>query len=103
MEDDEEKVHKLLEKGDFKEAFRLLKILEKKNSHYALLTLGWMYETGTLGSADNLAALEYYQRSVSAGSTAAMFELGRLQVRLGDETAARSTFEAGARRDLEEC
>tara|TARA_R110000824_G_scaffold401409_2_gene612038 strand:- start:32 stop:586 length:555 start_codon:yes stop_codon:yes gene_type:complete len=98
IQDDEQIASKALESGNFENAVQLLTVLTERNSHYAMLSLGWIYETGAVGDIDKAAARLYYERAIAAGSMPAYFELGRLFVSQGDETQARATFEAGAER-----
>ena len=97
-QDDEQNAHQAVEAGNYEEAVRMLNLLAERNSHYALLSLGWVYETGVSGHVDNAAARHYYERAIAEGSMSAYFELGRLLVSQGEETTARATFEAGADR-----
>lgn len=92
----EKSAQRALEEGDFEEAARLLRPLAERNSKWALLTLGVICERGSVGGPDWHAAREYYQRSASAGSVAAYFELGRLLRRQGENLEARVAFQAGA-------
>ncbi len=86
-----------IEAGDYEEAVRWLRPLAESNSEYALLSLGWLYENGALGT-DKEAARRYYKRAADNGSAPACFELGRLLSGQGDETQARSAYEKGAER-----
>ena len=43
---DEQLAAQAVEAGAYEEAVRLLRPLVERNSEYALLTLGWIYETG---------------------------------------------------------
>lgn len=85
-----------MEAGNYDEAVRLLTPLAHRNSEYALLSLGWIYETGATAAPDKDAALSFYARAASRGSAAGCFDLGRLLLVLGEETKARSAFQAGA-------
>jgi TPR repeat protein len=98
IQDDEQIASKALDSGNFEDAVQLLNLLTERNSHYAMLGLGWIYETGAVGDIDKAAAQLYYERAIAAGSVSAYFELGRLFVSQGEETHARQTFEAGAER-----
>jgi TPR repeat protein len=93
---DQKSAQRALEQRDFEQAVRLLRPLADRNSKWALLTLGVICERGSVGAPDWEAAREYYQRSVSAGSVAAYFELGRLLKRQGEDVEARAAFQAGA-------
>jgi TPR repeat protein len=89
---------KTIEAGEYEEAVRLLQPLADRNVEYALLTLGWIYETGAMGASDKDAARLYYERAASEGSASAYFDLGRLFSAQDEEALARSAFEAGAER-----
>lgn len=84
--------------GAYGEALRLLLPLAERNSEYALLTLGWIYETGATGAPDKNAARAYYKRAAEQGSASAWHDLGRLLLAEGEEVQARAAFEAGAKR-----
>lgn len=95
---DEKLADEALKKGAYGEAARLLRPLAERNSEYALLTLGWIYDTGVTGAPDKEAARSYYEQAGSQGSAAGYFELGRFLKRQGEEAQARAAFEAGAER-----
>lgn len=95
---DEKAAARALEKENFEEAVRLLIPLAERNSEYALLCLGSIYEMGVTGAPDKEAARSYYERAVAQGSAAAYFELGRLLKRQGEDAQARAAFQAGAER-----
>jgi TPR repeat protein len=86
IQDDEQIASKALDSGNFEDAVQLLNLLTERNSHYAMLGLGWIYETGAVGDIDKAAAQLYYERAIAAGSVSAYFELGRLFVSQGEET-----------------
>jgi uncharacterized protein len=86
-----------METGAFDEAVRLLEPLAHRNSEWALLSLGWIYETGA-APPDTDAALSLYARAASQGSVTGCFDLGRLHLVRGDEASARSAFRAGVER-----
>jgi TPR repeat protein len=90
---------KAIEDESYEEAVRLLRPLAERNSEYALRTLGWVYETGAIAAPDKDAARAFYTRAAGQGSAAACFDLGRLLLKEGEESRARSSFEAGAQRD----
>lgn len=94
----EKLARKALEEQDYEEAVSLLRSLAESNSKFALLSLGFIYETGVTGAPDKVAARSYYERAASQGSATAYFELGRLLKRQGEEVPARAAFEAGAER-----
>jgi uncharacterized protein len=87
-----------MESGAYEDAVRLLAPLARRNSEYALLSLGWIYETGATAAPDKDAARSYYARAASHGSAAGCFGLGRVLLRQGDEAKARAAFRAGAER-----
>lgn len=87
-----------IEAKEYEEAVHLLQPLLERNSTYALITLGWIYETGATGKTDKDVAREYYERAATNGSAPAYFELGRLLLGRGEELEARSALEAGAER-----
>jgi len=87
-----------IDEGACEEAIRLLLPLAERNSEYALLTLGWIYEIGATGSSDMDVARSYYERAAAEGSAAAYLDLGRILLAQGDESGARSAFQAGAER-----
>jgi hypothetical protein len=95
---DERLAGKLLNEGAFEEAIRLLLPLAERNSEYALLSLGSIYETGATGAPDKEAARSYYERAIAQGSAAAHCQLGYLFLEQGEEAQARAAFEAGAER-----
>ncbi len=96
--DNEQLAAQAIETGDYEEAARLLRPLAERNSEYALLSLGWIYETGATGASDKDAARLYYERAAAEGSASGYFELGRLLLGQGEESQARAAFEAGAER-----
>ena len=92
-----------IEARAYDEAVRLLKPLAERNSEYALLTLGWIYETGATGTPDKDAARSFYEHAVSQGSATACLYLGWLLSKEGDQKAARTAFERGAELGNDEC
>jgi TPR repeat protein len=99
----EELAAQAIETGRYDEAVRLLRPLEDKNSEYALLTLGWIYDTGAIGPPDKDAARRYYERAAACGSASAYLYLGILLLRNDEEVAARAAFECGAELHNDEC
>lgn len=87
-----------LKEGAYEEAVRLLRPLAERNSEYALLTLGWICETGAMSTPDKSAARSYYERAVAQNSSAAHFSLGRILSGEGEEARARAVYRAGAER-----
>ncbi len=96
---DEHLASKAIESESYEEALRLLQPLAQRNSEYALLLLGWIYETGVTGPSDLDAAHFYYSRAISLGSAAGCFNLGRVLLRQADEAKARAAFRIGAERE----
>jgi TPR repeat protein len=97
-ENSEQLAWQAMETGAFDEAVRLLESLAHRNSEWALLSLGWIYEIGATAAPDTDAALSLYARAASQGSAAGCFDLGRLHLVRRDEASARSAFRAGAER-----
>ena len=78
FQSDEQVAARAIETGAYDEAVRLLRPLAERNSAYALLTLGWIYEAGVTGTPDDDAARSLYEDAVSHGSPDACLYLGRL-------------------------
>jgi hypothetical protein len=97
-ENSEQLAWQAMERGAYDEAVRLLEPLAHRNSEWALLNLGWIYETGVTAPPDKDAALSLYARAASLGSAAGCFDLGRVHLKRGDEGSARSAFRAGVER-----
>jgi TPR repeat protein len=103
IHDDEQHAARALEAGNYEEAARILRSLAERNSQYALLSLGWIYETGAIGDLDKERARLYYERAAAEGSASACLYLGRLLLGNGEDKEARVAFEAGAKLDNDEC
>jgi TPR repeat protein len=103
FENDEHLAGQAIEAGAYDEAVRLLRPLAERNSEYALLTLGWIYETGATGTTDKAAARSLYEDAVARGSATAYLYLGWLHLKEGRELEARAAFEEGAKQGNEEC
>jgi TPR repeat protein len=101
--EDEQLAARAMEAGAYEEAACLLQPLVERNSEYALLTLGWIYETGAAGTLDKHAARLYYEHAAAEGSASAYLRLGWLLLDNGEEMQARATFEAGVQLDNDEC
>src|SRR5438132_1122261 len=97
-QDDMRLADQAMEAGDYEQAVRLLSPLAERNSEYALLTLGWIYETGAIGTPTQDVARSFYERAASLGSAAACFSLGRIFYRDGEYAQAREVYRAGAER-----
>jgi TPR repeat protein len=99
LKHDEYVAGQVMESGAYEDAVRLLEPLALRNSEYALLSLGWICETGATSAApDKHAALSFYARAASQGSAAGCFGLGRLLLDRGEEAKARAAFRKGAER-----
>lgn len=96
LSNDELQAFQAMEHGAFEEAVRLLRPLVERNSTYALLSLGWIYETGATGSPDEGAARYCYEQAAALGDPTACLYLGGLLWRGGDEPAAKAAYERGA-------
>lgn len=103
FENGEQLAARAIEEGAYEEAVRLLQPLAERNSAYALLTLGWIYESGVAGATDKNAARTYYEAAAAQGSAAACHYLGWLLFREGQEPEARAAFERGAQLNNDEC
>ena len=103
FDDDEQLAARAVEQRAYEDAVRLLRPLAERNSEYALLTLGWIYETGATGAPDKEAARSLYEHAVSQGSSTACLYLGWLLLKDGKEVEARAAFERGAQRNSGEC
>ncbi|HEX3423021.1 MAG TPA: tetratricopeptide repeat protein [Sphingomicrobium sp.] len=102
-ESDEKRAWQAIEAGAYGEAVRLLRPLAERNSEYALLALGWIYETGVTGTADKEAARSLYEDAVARGSASACLYLGRVLLKDGRLAEARKAFERGAQFNNDEC
>jgi uncharacterized protein len=103
LEHDEWLAGQAMKEEAYDEALCLLLPLVERNSEYALLTLGWIYETGVTGAPDKDAAQAYYEHAAAQRSASAYLRLGWLLSEKGEEEQARAAFEAGARLDDDEC
>lgn len=84
-----------MDAGNFEEAVRILELLAEQNSHYALLSLGWIFDSGKSGKRNAELAAIYYGRAAALGDGAGFFELGRLFYDEGKLVEARHAFEEG--------
>jgi TPR repeat protein len=100
---DERLAWQAIEAGAYEEAVRLLRPMAERNSEWALLTLGWIYETGATGTADKEAARIFYEDAASQGGATACLYLGRLLWRDAQDIEARAAFERGAQLGDAEC
>jgi TPR repeat protein len=101
--DEERLAGQAIEAAAFEQAVVLLRPLAERQSDYALLTLGWIYETGATGAVDQAAAQSLYEQAAIQGSAAGYLRLGWLLLSKGEDMVARTAFEAGARLDNDEC
>ena len=92
---EELKVAQLLTAGKYADAVLLLEPLADQNSAYALLNLGWLYDSGNIGNRDTNLAKYYYQKAVKVDKVAGTFELARLLYDEGDMIEARQLFKDG--------
>jgi TPR repeat protein len=95
-EDDQRLACQAMEAADYEAALPVLLVLAERNSEYALLSLGWIYETGALGAPDITAAQSYYERAARAESADAYGRLGLLLLNQGQERQAETAFRRGA-------
>jgi TPR repeat protein len=98
LKHDEYLAGQAMESGAYEDALRLLAPLARRNSEYALLSLGWIYEMGATGAPDADAARSYYAHAAAQGSAAGCFGLGRLLLGQAEEAKARAAFRTGAER-----
>lgn len=95
---DERRADEAINEQRFEEAATLLRPLAEQNSEYALLTLGWLEEIGSLGTPDKLAARALYERAANRGSAEACLSLGHLLLDQHEKRRARDAFQNGAKR-----
>jgi len=95
-ENSEQLAWQAMEAGNYVAALPLLKALAESNSEYALLSLGWIYETGALGAPDKTAARSFYEHAAQVGSADAYGRLGSLLIDDGHEEQAETAFRRGA-------
>ena len=103
LQSDEFRAGQAIKAGDYDQAVRLLRSLAERDSAYALVTLGWIYETGATGASDKQAARSFYEHASAQGDATACLYLGRFLWREGQEVEARKAFERGAQLHNEEC
>ena len=63
---------------DYQKAALYLELAAKADIPEADFNLGWLYDTGKLGSADAVKALRWYEKAVVDGSDLAPFNIGLL-------------------------
>lgn len=81
---------------NYSEARRLLEPLAKANSEYALLTLGWIHESGKGAPLDYSLAATYYDQATKIGCLEAFSSLGRVLWADNKLKEAREKFKEGA-------
>jgi uncharacterized protein len=96
LKSDELLAFQAMESRAYEDAVGLLRPLAERNSAYALLALGWIYERGATGSPSEDAARSFYEQAAALGSATACLYLGRLLWRRDDVTGARAAYERGA-------
>jgi uncharacterized protein len=88
--------YKEIKHKNYNEAIRILKPLADKNSEYALLSLGWIYDQATNTESSKSLAREYYRRASMLGCNDADYHLGWHFYDNSDHVAAKNAFSAGA-------
>lgn len=101
--EDEFKAAALLDSGDVDGAVRMLKPMADDNSPYALLCLGWIYDSGKTGDRSTELAALYYGKAAGLGVSRGFFELGRLKYREGLLIEARDSFFEGSEIENIQC
>ncbi|MFA6032633.1 MAG: hypothetical protein WC889_07015 [Myxococcota bacterium] len=98
MESSDEEIYaaQLLRLGKYESAARALQPMADKNYPYALLSLGWIYDSGNLGNRDASLAKFYYEKAANLGIGAGYFELARLLYDEGTFSESRILFAKGA-------
>jgi uncharacterized protein len=95
--DKEQLAYQAMESGNYEVALPLLKALVEINSVYALLSLGWIYEEGTLGPPDKAAARSFYEHAAQLGSAEAYGRLGSLLLDQEQQEQAEAAYKQGAK------
>jgi TPR repeat protein len=85
----------LLDAGDYESAVPILQSMANQNSPYALLSLGWIYDSGKICNRDAELAALCYRRAAALGDSAGSFELGRLLYDEGKFVESREVFIEG--------
>lgn len=93
--DEEAQVVELLRLKKYESAALVLQPMAEKENPYALLSLGWLYDSGYLGKKDIALAKFYYQKAADLGIGAGCFELARLLYDESDFYASRIIFAKG--------
>ncbi|WP_158013840.1 tetratricopeptide repeat protein [Sphingomonas sanxanigenens] len=92
----EKTAYKLIKNGDYEAAVKVLITLSELDSSYALLSLGWIYDSGKIGISDSRRAAKYYEKAAMLGSGSGFFELGRLRYDEGNLVESRRIFSDGS-------
>lgn len=103
LQDDEQNAYQALEAGNYEDAVRILKPMADRDSSYALLSLGWIYDSGKVGNRNTELAAHYYNRAASLGHSAGSFELGRLRYEEGKLAESRALFADGGKNGNIQC
>ena len=85
--------------SDPAEAVHEARAMAEGGSVWALGVLGWAYETGTGTTRDLATAIDWYHRSLAAGSEIAVFDLGRAYLAAGEFEEAERVYAIGVARD----
>jgi TPR repeat protein len=103
LQDDEQNAYQALESGNYEDAVRILKPMADRDSSYALLSLGWIYDSGKIGNRNTELAAHYYSKAASLGHSAGSFELGRLRYEEGRLDESRALFADGGKSGNIQC
>jgi TPR repeat protein len=95
-EENEQLAWQAMQTSSYVTALPLLNALAERNSEFALLNLGWIYETGALGAPDEAAARSLYEQAAQLGSAEAYGRLGLLLLGPHQEGLAEAAFKQGA-------
>lgn len=95
-ENEEQLAWQAMEAGNFATAMQLLRPLAERNSQYALISLGWIYETGAIGAPDPAAARSFYDHAARLGSAEAYGHLGSLLLNQEEVERAELALKQGA-------
>jgi TPR repeat protein len=95
----EASVRRAFESKEYDKAFALLHKNKAKNSEFALLALGWLYQSGLGCAMDKPAALSLYRRAAQIGSVESHYFIGILELELGNAEKARRALLHGAEKE----
>src|SRR3712207_2008689 len=93
--DEESQTARLLEAGQYASAIQVLRPLAQAGSAYALLCLGWIYDSGVAGERDEATAEYHYRKAAELGVASGYFELARFLYDQGKLGEARGLFAEG--------